>query len=146
MLALVEKSKKDKSGRSTPVHIPYRNSKLTFLLQDALGGNAKACLIATISPASICVAETVSTLQFAARTKCVQNTAVVNHSDDRAELLALRSQVAELRSTVKLLQWAADHGTLAPGMCFPNISVFSCCYACVGCVQSAPLRVGVHPW
>ena len=68
------------------MHIPYRNSKLTFLLQDALGGNAKACLIATVSPASVCLAETVSTLQFAARTKCVQNTAVVNHIDVRLSL------------------------------------------------------------
>lgn len=46
-------------------HISYRNSKLTFLLKDSLGGNSKTCIIANISPAASSLTETISTLQFA---------------------------------------------------------------------------------
>jgi kinesin family member 11 len=45
-------------------HIPYRESKLTRLLQDSLGGHTKTCIIATISPASHCLDETVSSLEY----------------------------------------------------------------------------------
>jgi hypothetical protein len=62
---------------------------------------------------------------------------------DRAELLTLRSQVAELRSTVKLLQWAADHGTLAPGVCVcVCVSVCECVCVCV-CLSSVFSRISV---
>jgi kinesin family protein 11 len=52
--ALVEKS----------LHIPYRESKLTRLLQESLGGKTKTCIIATISPSSICLDETLNTLDY----------------------------------------------------------------------------------
>ncbi|KAK6776722.1 hypothetical protein RDI58_027723 [Solanum bulbocastanum] len=54
-------------------HVPYRDSKLTFLLQDSLGGNAKTCIIANISPSSCCSLETLSTLKFAQRAKFIKN-------------------------------------------------------------------------
>ena len=50
-------------------HINYRDSKLTRLLQDSLGGNTRTTLIATISPLSACVEESVSTLKFADRAR-----------------------------------------------------------------------------
>lgn len=53
------------TGASTTAHIPYRESKLTRILQDSLGGNAKTLFIVTLSPAISCVDETTSTLQFA---------------------------------------------------------------------------------
>ena len=56
-------------------HIPYRDSKLTFLLRDSLEGKSKVCLLATISPNSIFVSETISTLKFAQRAKIVKNNA-----------------------------------------------------------------------
>jgi len=59
-------------------HIPYRDSKLTRLLQDSLGGNAKTYLIATISPARTNVEESISTLKFADRAKQVMIQAVIN--------------------------------------------------------------------
>lgn len=53
--------------------IPYRDSKLTHFLQDSLGGNTKTCLIATISPAKINLAETLSTLNYASKAKNIKN-------------------------------------------------------------------------
>jgi hypothetical protein len=48
-------------------HIPYRDSKLTRLLQDSLGGRTKTCIIATLAPVASCVEETMSTLEYANR-------------------------------------------------------------------------------
>ncbi|XP_057547481.1 kinesin-like protein KIN-12B [Amaranthus tricolor] len=59
-------------------HIPYRDSRLTFLLQESLGGNAKMAMICAISPAQSCKSETFSTLRFAQRAKAIKNKAVVN--------------------------------------------------------------------
>jgi hypothetical protein len=47
------------------VHIPYRDSKLTHILKDSLGGNSKTNIIVTLSPSIICLGETVSSLKFA---------------------------------------------------------------------------------
>ncbi|XP_045715329.1 kinesin-like protein KIF28P [Phyllostomus hastatus] len=60
------------------LHVPYRDSVLTKLLQSALGGNSRTTLIAAISPADICYEETLSTLRYAERAKKVRNKAVVN--------------------------------------------------------------------
>ncbi|KAK1276832.1 Kinesin-like protein KIN12B [Acorus gramineus] len=54
-------------------HIPYRDSRLTFLLQDSLGGNSKTMIIANVSPSVCCTNETLSTLKFAQRAKLIQN-------------------------------------------------------------------------
>ena len=61
-------------------HIPYRESKLTRLLQDSLGGRTKTCIIATVSPAKIAMDETISTLEYATRAKSIKNTPQVNQS------------------------------------------------------------------
>lgn len=59
-------------------HIPYRDSKLTRLLSDSLGGNSKTCLVITGSPCDYNAEETLSTLRFGARAKTIKNRAVVN--------------------------------------------------------------------
>jgi hypothetical protein len=59
-------------------HIPYRDSKLTRLLQDSLGGNTKTIMIAAISPADYNFDETLSTLRYASRAKFIQNKPVIN--------------------------------------------------------------------
>ena len=59
-------------------HIHYRDSKLTFLLKDSLGGNSKTCIVANVSPSLVMVGETLSTLKFAARAKQIKNKAVMN--------------------------------------------------------------------
>ncbi|KAF6169912.1 hypothetical protein GIB67_034304 [Kingdonia uniflora] len=66
------------NGKS--LHVPYRDSKLTFLLQDSLGGNSKTTIIANISPSNSCSLETLSTLKFAQRAKFIKNNVCVNHS------------------------------------------------------------------
>ena len=59
-------------------HVHYRDSKLTFLLRDSLGGNSKTLMIANITPSVVSVNETVSTLKFAQRAKLIKNKAVIN--------------------------------------------------------------------
>lgn len=68
-------------------HIPYRESKLTRLLQDSLGGRTKTCIIATISPAKSNLEETISTLDYAFRAKNIRNKPQVNTLINKKALL-----------------------------------------------------------
>ncbi|XP_078413744.1 kinesin-like protein KIF28 [Cetorhinus maximus] len=86
------------------LHVPYRNSTLTKLLQSALGGNSKTMMIATVSPADSCYEETLSTLRYAERTKNIQNKAVVNENPTERLILELRAENTKLRSTITKLR------------------------------------------
>ena len=66
----------------TASHIPYRDSKLTRLLQDSLGGNAHTLMIACISPAEWNANETVNTLKYANRARNIKNRAVVTEKEE----------------------------------------------------------------
>ncbi|GMI70476.1 hypothetical protein like AT3G23670 [Hibiscus trionum] len=77
-------------------HIPYRDSKLTFLLQESLGGNAKLAMVCAISPAQSCKSETFSTLRFAQRAKAIKNKAVVNE--------VMQNDVHHLREVIQQLR------------------------------------------
>ncbi|OQU95893.1 Kinesin motor domain-containing protein [Cladophialophora immunda] len=68
-------------------HIPYRESKLTRLLQDSLGGRTKTCIIATVSPAKSNLEETISTLDYAFRAKNIRNKPQVNSMISKKTLL-----------------------------------------------------------
>ncbi|CAJ2499885.1 Uu.00g027380.m01.CDS01 [Anthostomella pinea] len=68
-------------------HIPYRESKLTRLLQDSLGGRTKTCIIATISPAKSNLEETISTLDYAFRAKNIRNKPQINQLINKKTLL-----------------------------------------------------------
>ena len=68
-------------------HIPYRESKLTRLLQDSLGGRTKTCIIATVSPAKSNLEETISTLDYAFRAKNIKNKPQVNQMVSKKTLL-----------------------------------------------------------
>ncbi|KAK8458483.1 hypothetical protein SEVIR_3G388200v4 [Setaria viridis] len=84
-------------------HVPYRDSRLTFLLQDSLGGNSKTMIIANVSP-SVCSAnETLSTLKFAQRARLIQNNAVVNE-DASGDVLALQHQIRLLKEELAVLK------------------------------------------
>ncbi|XP_020579701.1 kinesin-like protein KIN-12A isoform X2 [Phalaenopsis equestris] len=77
-------------------HIPYRDSRLTFLLQESLGGNAKLAMICNVSPSNSCKSETLSTLRFAQRAKEIRNKATVNETtEDDANVL--REQIQQLK-------------------------------------------------
>ena len=77
-------------------HIPYRDSKLTFILRDSLGGNSKTVIIANISPSAVNVGETLSTLEFAKRAKQIKNRAVVNE-DSSGTILVLKNEIRRLK-------------------------------------------------
>ncbi|PXF49781.1 Kinesin-like protein KIN-7I [Gracilariopsis chorda] len=94
------------SGESrTSLHIPYRDSKLTRLLQPALGGNARTAIICAVTPASLHMDETLSTLKFASRAKKVTNHAQTNEFlDDRAKLRRAEKQIALMKNEMQKLQ------------------------------------------
>ncbi|XP_067939314.1 chromosome-associated kinesin KIF4A-like isoform X2 [Watersipora subatra] len=79
-------------------HIPYRDSKLTRLLQDSLGGNSYTLMMACISPADSNMEETLNTLRYADRAKRIKNKPIVNRDPHVAEILRLKSLVAQLQS------------------------------------------------
>ncbi|KAL2599261.1 hypothetical protein GLYMA_10G045500v4 [Glycine max] len=68
-------------------HVPYRDSKLTRILRDSLGGKTKTCIIATISPSAYCMEETLSTLDYASRAKSIKNKPEANQKVSKAVLL-----------------------------------------------------------
>ncbi|XP_071703353.1 kinesin-like protein KIN-12C [Rutidosis leptorrhynchoides] len=83
-------------------HVPYRDSKLTFFLQDSLGGNSKTTIIANVSPSMCAANETLSTLKFAQRAKLIQNNAKVNE-DASGDVTALQRQIQMLKEQMSLL-------------------------------------------
>ena len=89
----------DSKGRP---HIPYRDSKLTRLLEDSLGGNCKTTMIAMISPAYDAYSESLSTLKFATRAKKIKNRAKINEDLDQRALL--RKYEQELKKLRKQLE------------------------------------------
>ncbi|XP_009786965.1 kinesin-like protein KIN-5D isoform X1 [Nicotiana sylvestris] len=68
-------------------HVPYRDSKLTRLLRDSLGGKTKTCIIATVSPSIQCLEETLSTLEYANRAKQIKNRPEVNRKVTKSALI-----------------------------------------------------------
>ncbi|KAL2990339.1 hypothetical protein AAZX31_11G193600 [Glycine max] len=68
-------------------HVPYRDSKLTRILRDSLGGKTKTCIIATISPSAYCMEETLSTLDYASRAKSIKNKPEANQKVSKVVLL-----------------------------------------------------------
>ena len=78
-------------------HIPYRDSKLTRLLQESLGGNSRTVMIATISPASDNYEETMSTLKYASRAKKIENKAKRNEDVSQKVIRQLKEEIEELR-------------------------------------------------
>lgn len=91
-----------KGGRSLLNHVPYRDSKLTRILQDSLGGNTRTVLIATISPIVDNIEESISTLKFADRAKKVLATVKANEINAADDVLVqkLQKEVQHLRDVL----------------------------------------------
>lgn len=83
-------------------HIPYRDSKLTRLLQESLGGKAKTCIIATLSPAQMAVEESMSTLDYAHRAKNIKNAPQLNQR--MTKKVVLKEYCAEIETLRAQLQ------------------------------------------
>ncbi|KAJ1443025.1 P-loop containing nucleoside triphosphate hydrolase protein [Ochromonadaceae sp. CCMP2298] len=113
------------SGEGGHIHVPYRESKLTRLLKDALGGNGLTVMLACVSPADANLEETVNTLRFALRASSIVNTARVNHIDSGKDSDSLMKEIAVLRMQLEASQGSgggagsggrgARGGTLALG-------------------------------
>merc|ERR1712087_612770 len=84
-------------GDGKTSHIPYRDSKLTRLLQDSLGGNAKTIMVATVSPASYNFDETITTLRYANRAKNIKNKPRINEDPKDALLRQFQEEIAKLK-------------------------------------------------
>jgi hypothetical protein len=111
-------------------HIPYRDSKLTRLLQDSLGGNAKTLLIACVSPAEYNVNETINTLKYANRARNIKNSAVINQEEmgwnDVGHLQSLVIKLRQENNALKIsnatlgLQQQNASGIITPGRITPT--------------------------
>ncbi|XP_074537353.1 kinesin-like protein KIF3B [Halichoeres trimaculatus] len=86
-------------GRSS--HIPYRDSKLTRLLQDSLGGNARTVMVANIGPASYNVEETLTTLRYSNRAKNIKNKPRINEDPKDALLRQFQEEIARLKDQLQ---------------------------------------------
>ena len=90
-------------GKKKDVLPPYRDSALTRILQNALGGNSKTVMICALSPASINYEETLSTLRYADRAKKIQNKAVVNESEHDKVVRLLKEENNDLKKKIEEL-------------------------------------------
>lgn len=86
-------------GKST--HVPYRDSKLTRLLQDSLGGNAKTVMIATLGPSYKNFDETLATLRYASRAKNIKNKPRINEDPKDALLRQFQEEIARLKAQLE---------------------------------------------
>uniref|UniRef100_A0A8C7H6D8 Kinesin family member 13B n=1 Tax=Oncorhynchus kisutch TaxID=8019 RepID=A0A8C7H6D8_ONCKI len=84
-------------GKNKTKFVPYRDSVLTWLLKDSLGGNSRTAMVATVSPAADNYDETLSTLRYADRAKSIVNHAVVNEDPNARIIRELREEVEKLR-------------------------------------------------
>eukprot|EP00002_Diphylleia_rotans_P026391 TRINITY_DN5255_c0_g1_i5.p1 TRINITY_DN5255_c0_g1~~TRINITY_DN5255_c0_g1_i5.p1 ORF type:complete len:3858 (+),score=903.15 TRINITY_DN5255_c0_g1_i5:55-11628(+) len=112
--------------------IPYRDSKLTRILQSALGGNSKTAIICTVTMASQYADETRSTLLFASRAKKIKNHARINKIEDDKELIKkLKQDIIDMKRRFVLIAWkraldasriysAADGTGDSSGSCYPR--------------------------
>lgn len=85
------------TGKGKNAIVPYRNSSLTRILQNALGGNSKTIMICAISPASMNFEESLSTLRYADRAKKIQNKAVINESPQDKLIRELKAENEKLK-------------------------------------------------
>lgn len=91
----------DKSKRAT--HVPYRDSKLTRLLQDSLGGNSQTVMIACVSPSDQDFMETLNTLKYANRARNIKNRIMINQDKSSRTISILRQEIQQLQ--LELLEY-----------------------------------------
>ena len=94
-------------------HIPYRDSKLTRLLQDSLGGNTKTMMVACLSPADNNYDETVSTLRYANRAKNIKNKPKINEDPKDAMLREYQEEIQKLKAMLESQPQDGSTGTFS---------------------------------
>ncbi|CAD8091285.1 unnamed protein product [Paramecium sonneborni] len=103
VLGNVIKTLSDQKKKSQ-THIPYRESKLTRILQDSLGGNSNTCMIACVSPAESNYEETLNTLKYASRAREIQNKPTQNRDPHTIQIMGLKQEIASLLEQNKQFQ------------------------------------------
>ncbi|RNF06012.1 putative Unc104-like kinesin [Trypanosoma conorhini] len=106
-LAQVSKQKSDAAGSR---HVPYRDSTLTFILKESLGGNSKTFMLSTLSPAAANYEETLSTLRYADRAKAIVTRAIINESPGDKKIRELQEEVRVLREKMQHYEELVAHG------------------------------------
>jgi len=104
-------------------HIPYRDSKLTRMLQDSLGGNTKTLMVACLSPADNNYDETLSTLRYANRAKNIKNKPKINEDPKDALLREYQDEISRLKAMLR-----GDIPVLIEG----NLLEFACVFFIAG--------------
>lgn len=90
----------EKNGFSDSKFVPYRDSKLTRLLKESLGGNAKTLMMACVTPSYSHYEETLNTLKYAARARKIQNPAKRNVKDGKKSLAKVKKLISELKHEI----------------------------------------------
>uniref|UniRef100_A0A8C9T432 Kinesin family member 1C n=1 Tax=Scleropages formosus TaxID=113540 RepID=A0A8C9T432_SCLFO len=124
-LAEMQNSKKKKSD-----FIPYRDSVLTWLLKENLGGNSRTAMIAALSPADINYEETLSTLRYADRAKQIRCNAIINEDPNARLIRELKEEVNRLRQLL-FSQGLSSEILTAAGKFVQCLSILSLCPLCV---------------
>ncbi|OQR76940.1 kinesin protein KIF21B [Tropilaelaps mercedesae] len=110
----------DVSKRAT--HVPYRDSKLTRLLQDSLGGNSRTLMIACVSPADRDFMETLNTLKYANRAKNIKNRVCINQDKSSQTIMALRKEIEALQ--LELMEYRQGKRIVAEDGTFQTNDMF----------------------
>jgi hypothetical protein len=95
-----------------PTHIPYRDSNLTKLLQDSLGGNSKTVMIANIGPADFNYDETITTLRYASRAKEIKNIPKINEDPKDAMIRQYQDELNRLKKALAEQQGITTDGNI----------------------------------
>ncbi|GAA5908043.1 hypothetical protein JCM6882_000209 [Rhodosporidiobolus microsporus] len=117
-LALASNAGGGKAGKAAAEKVPYRDSVLTWLLKDSLGGNSKTAMIAAISPADY--EETLSTLRYADQAKKIKNKAVVNEDPNAKLIRELKEELETLRARMLGPSLSSGGGGAGLGLLGPN--------------------------
>ncbi|KAK6048892.1 kinesin motor domain protein [Cooperia oncophora] len=101
-------------------HAPYRESKLTHILRDSLGGNSKTAVIVNVHPDVEYCSETLSTLQFAAACGKIENRVHANEDLSGDTVMAYKDEITRLREELKAIEERIRSGTLLYAGAFPE--------------------------
>jgi len=102
----------DEKTSQSGLHIPFKNSKLTKLLANSIGSNCCTLMITCISACPQLLGETINTLRFSQRAKCIKNKPVINHDTKSKLILDLRENVIKLQQELSSLKCESREATV----------------------------------
>ncbi|CEM22728.1 unnamed protein product [Vitrella brassicaformis CCMP3155] len=98
-------------ARGNRLHVPYRNSMMTSVLRDSLGGNCKTIMVGNVAVDGPCIEETISTCRFAQAVAQVENTATINEeTDPNLMIKRLKQEIEELKEEIRILKGEGGEG------------------------------------